>query len=185
MSVVRRAQLSFSVQSKVAFGTKIVVVGNPKRLGKWDIGGAKELKWNTDDVWTGSVELPNGEDVEFKLVKVSDHGDVIWEKGDNRTVRIDDKDVEVEIGMDNVMVVNGAVRSAKVPAAQTKSSQASPRRSSSGSVDERPAHVKWQGQNVNFMSENNHSKERRGVWNKSGLEGALLELVKGDERAGR
>ena len=35
------------------------------------------------------------------------------------------------------------------------------------------------------MRSNEHGRERAGVWNRAGLEGAALALVKGDEGSGR
>ena len=35
------------------------------------------------------------------------------------------------------------------------------------------------------MRSNEHSRERAGVWNTQGLEGAALALVEGDEKSGR
>lgn len=43
----------------------------------------------------------------------------------------------------------------------------------------------WEGGDVEFMTENRHSRERTGVWNTEGLEGAALAVVKGDKEAGR
>ena len=35
------------------------------------------------------------------------------------------------------------------------------------------------------MRSNEHSRDRAGVWNTEGLQGAALALVKGDEGSGR
>lgn len=44
----------------------------------------------------------------------------------------------------------------------------------------------WQGRQVTFMRSNQHSRERSGVWDVSGLPPAphpLVSIVKGDEEA--
>lgn len=58
---------------------------------------------------------------------------------------------------------------------------------SSGGVlaDERLQHNQWQGADVEFMQSNNHSKERQGVWDTAGLQGAALHIVQADEKAAR
>jgi phosphoglucan,water dikinase len=53
------------------------------------------------------------------------------------------------------------------------------------SDDDRLPHQRWQGRSTRFMRSNEHSRERAGVWNTSGLEGSALALVKGDEGSGR
>lgn len=50
---------------------------------------------------------------------------------------------------------------------------------------ERLAHSQWQGAEVKFMQANEHSRERQGVWDTSGLQGAALSLVQQDEQAAR
>ena len=51
--------------------------------------------------------------------------------------------------------------------------------------DERLPHQQWAGRSTQFMQSNDHRREREGVWNTEGLEGAALDLVKGDEDSGR
>ncbi|KAI8466100.1 MAG: pyruvate phosphate dikinase [Monoraphidium minutum] len=52
------------------------------------------------------------------------------------------------------------------------------------SGDEDQLSPAWQGREVRFMRSNDHSHERAGRWDTSGLaSGPVLELVRGDERA--
>lgn len=60
-----------------------------------------------------------------------------------------------------------------------------PAKDSGSGAGERPAHQRWQGREVAFMRGNEHSSERRGVWNPDGLEGAARALVDGDRDAAR
>ena len=50
---------------------------------------------------------------------------------------------------------------------------------------DRLLHQQWQGREVSFMRANEHSRERQGVWESAGLEGAALALVDGDRDNGR
>lgn len=49
--------------------------------------------------------------------------------------------------------------------------------------DEDAPGVQWHGKAVSFMRSNDHSKERRGKWDTTGLTGPALQLVRGDEKA--
>jgi hypothetical protein len=52
------------------------------------------------------------------------------------------------------------------------------------SGDDEPAGPAWQGRGVRFMKSNEHSRERAGRWDTSGLvSGPTLDLVRGDESA--
>jgi len=51
--------------------------------------------------------------------------------------------------------------------------------------DDRPDHLKWKGRSATFMQSNEHSKDRQGVWDASGLEGAAKTIVTGDEKGAK
>ena len=51
--------------------------------------------------------------------------------------------------------------------------------------DDRLPHQRWQGRSTQFMQSNQHSGERQGVWNTSGLAGAALDIVQGDRDGAR
>ena len=51
--------------------------------------------------------------------------------------------------------------------------------------DDRLPHQQWQGREAAFMRSNEHSRERQGVWNSEGLQGAALALVEGDQKHGK
>jgi hypothetical protein len=52
---------------QIEYGERFKVVGNQPALGSWDVTKAPELKWYDGDLWAGSVELPVGKDIEFKV----------------------------------------------------------------------------------------------------------------------
>lgn len=88
-----------------------------------------------------------------------------------------------------------ACRGAAGDAASVQDSSASGTSSSSRSEEEEEEEVEvvldpspqnaWQGKATQFMQLNEHSKERRGIWNTEGLQGTSLLIVQGDEKAGR
>lgn len=50
--------------------------------------------------------------------------------------------------------------------------------------DDESAGITWAGKDVVFMRSNDHTRERQGTWDTTGLTGAALDLVKGDKNAG-
>lgn len=81
-------RISFQIYSQTNFGETLKVVGSAKCLGEWNIGSAISLNtssstypfWTSDEV---DVQLP----FEYKYIKMSVSGEVIWEDGaTNRTL---------------------------------------------------------------------------------------------------
>jgi len=69
------------------YGECIKVVGSEIGLGDWDAAQGILLQWSEGNHWTGSVELPQSAQLQFKLIKSSLEGDtVIWEDGPNREI---------------------------------------------------------------------------------------------------
>ena len=54
-----------------------------------------------------------------------------------------------------------------------------------GTLEDKPEHMRWKGKDVSFMRSNQHSKDRQGVWDSSGLKGAALTIVEGDEKGAK
>lgn len=53
---------------QVNFGQEVLLVGSVKALGDWDLATAVPLTWEEGHRWTASVEMPAGEEVQFKFV---------------------------------------------------------------------------------------------------------------------
>lgn len=199
-----KAAVKFKIKKQVEWGDKLFLVGNHKVFGRWEAGNGVELRWNDGDVWTANVKLPDNASVEFKVVNVKGLGDPEWEKGDNRSLSVGAEPLDVTMKWGKTG--NGAtaprvklshhieelnpISHSKSPTGSVDGSMAaseivasdSPLDSSS---DDQLPQNKWQGKQIQFMQENKHSKQRSGVWNADGLDGAVLELVKGDEHSGR
>ena len=71
-------------------GEDAYLVGNIPELGDWDPYQGVKLSGESFPVWKGEVELPEGVDVEFKVVVIDNrngpNGYVTWETGENRTL---------------------------------------------------------------------------------------------------
>ena len=72
---------------QVDFGEVLRAVGNEKPLGAWDLSKAVTLKWGDGDVWSCVVQIPVGQAIRFKLVKVA--GEVAdWAGGTDRQLTV-------------------------------------------------------------------------------------------------
>lgn len=201
-----KVPVRFEIKKKVKFGEQIKIVGNQPFLGQWKADGALELKWAEGDVWVAEVDVPVGEDIEFKCLRCKEDK-VHWEDGNNRTFKAWGPEYGLKLDMEWGNTEGTIIEAAKLPEGATGSASApappvtsfkeaveTPHSSDSeeGEVDLRSSGVSsdddapsrvWHGGDVKFMRRNEHSKERQGVWDKSGLTGATLRIVEGDEKA--
>ena len=67
-------------------GDKVVVVGALPEAGAWDPHRAVALDGSGFPTWRGSLSLPEGVRLDYKLAVVRADGRVTWESGDNRLV---------------------------------------------------------------------------------------------------
>lgn len=58
---------------QVNFGQSLALVGNAEQLGAWNLEHAPTMTWGEGDVWTSTLELPAGADVEYKFALVDPH----------------------------------------------------------------------------------------------------------------
>ncbi len=58
----------------MAFGEHLRVVGSHEALGGWEVGRAPALEWSEGHVWTATLDLPAGEEMEYKFVIVKHCG---------------------------------------------------------------------------------------------------------------
>jgi hypothetical protein len=58
-------------------------------MGRWKPNDGVHLKWSDGDVWKGSIEVPAGGYVEYKIAIKKKHGQpAYWEKRHNRIVQL-------------------------------------------------------------------------------------------------
>ncbi len=82
-------KIEFEIKQKLRYGEQLVVCGNSNKMGRWNPNDGVHLKWSDGDVWKGSVEVPAGGYVEYKLAIKKKHGQpAYWEKRHNRIVQL-------------------------------------------------------------------------------------------------
>ncbi|XP_047980854.1 phosphoglucan, water dikinase, chloroplastic [Salvia hispanica] len=183
-----KVRLKLRLDHQVTFGEHVAVLGSAKEFGSWK----KEvmMTW-TENGWVCSMDLASsGEPVEYKFVIVGQDKKLVWEHGDNRVLKIEEKGSfsivckwgetteEVKLlpweGEDEQEVEAGGSENGKSVASAVEEGV-----TASSFVDQ------WQGKNVSFVrSKDNLDGEKKIRWETSGLEGISLKLVEGD-RSGR
>ncbi|KDD72859.1 hypothetical protein H632_c2807p0, partial [Helicosporidium sp. ATCC 50920] len=137
------------------------------------------MEWGESDVWT--CELPGeAAGAEFKIVQVDGSGSPVeWEPGSNRRVTTEELQalsLSLEWGR------QGFVGNRAAPAHGLEAASSA----SDGDGEAPPAHEptdatrQWVGSFPSFMRSNEHSRERRGRWDSSSVQGAARFLVEQD-----
>ncbi|GBG79977.1 hypothetical protein CBR_g30239 [Chara braunii] len=200
--VVVKLRLDHQVQ----YGEKHAVLGSTEWLGKWK--KPVEMVWS-ESGWVAQFRLPRHEHadkVEFKFVILKGDGTVEWEAGENRSLKIP----RGQMGGGRV-VCEYVTQWAKPGRIVSSSAEGSDRKwdhhhGQSGQIAEQQqkqdARVEreegregavewnsnfvqeWQGKDPAFMRSNAHARERKGMWNTEGLDGAAREIVEADRSAG-
>lgn len=55
--------------SQVSFGKKLVLVGDIKSFGGWNPAGGLSLSWSEGHIWSSTLKLAPGSQIEFKVGK--------------------------------------------------------------------------------------------------------------------
>jgi phosphoglucan,water dikinase len=165
------------------------------------------MRWNPNDSWTASAQLPPGATIEFKCIEVGsdDQGggpgeDVRWEPGHNHAIvmpetgqqsgSMDVVDVVIHWGKD----VEVTLIQQQMPDGKGSSSieqHEIRQRQDSGKTHpaEQLPSLAWNGPPPVFKASSTSSAESSGTratratWDINGLEGAALRLVSGDREA--
>lgn len=179
--------VNFRVKKSVKYGEHVRLVGSSNYLGRWNVGESKgEMVWSEGDVWEVSVPLEECQkEFEWKCVVLDAQGDALWEDGDNHVLQnsidgglVEGSTVTIEWG-ESICVSLGR------PAPQVrKAEEAEGPMPAAPGMFEKPMSEKWSGDEIVFMQSNEHRRDRAGVWNTEGLEGAALAYVSGDRDAG-
>lgn len=82
--------LTFNVRATTTFGDNIFVVGQIPQLGNWAPDNAKPLsasKYTAQDpLWFAEIEVPAQTTFEYKYIRKTAGGQVVWESDPNRRV---------------------------------------------------------------------------------------------------
>ncbi|KAG5252100.1 phosphoglucan, water dikinase [Salix suchowensis] len=180
-----KVRLNVRVDHQVKFGEQIVILGSTKELGSWK----KRVPMNwTENGWVCDLEMKGGDIVEFKFVIVSKDRSLVWERGDNRALRLPGGgsfavvcrwgatgEAVNLLPMDlehNGEEVEGAGENGSASAGALLEAETS------------PFVGQWQGKAISFMRSNEHrNREAERRWDTSGLQGFALKLVQGDSNA--
>ncbi|KAK3262784.1 2,3-dihydroxyphenylpropionate/2,3-dihydroxicinnamic acid 1,2-dioxygenase [Cymbomonas tetramitiformis] len=157
----------------------MVITGSSDALGGWSPESAMAMQWNDGDIWTCEVPLVAGEKVSFKFLIKEAGGNVQWESIPDRQVDIPNSERATIVGRFN----NDETRCTDGDANDNEGGQLL------GGAISRPdvelsSKVQWHGKDVTFMRSNEHTSDRTGTWDTTGLTGTALRLVEADRNAG-
>ncbi|KAJ8755383.1 hypothetical protein K2173_019181 [Erythroxylum novogranatense] len=178
-------QVNVRLDHQVEFGEHVVILGSTKELGSWK--KKTPMNW-TEAGWVCDLDLKGGESVEFKFAIVSKDKSMIWERGDNRILKLPNSGSFEMVcrwnatgeAVDLLPLVSGD----NVELVEDKGDNGSASVGTVLNVESSPFVGQWQGKDVSFMRSNDHrARETERRSDTSGLEGLALMLVEGDRSA--
>ncbi|CAI7795541.1 unnamed protein product [Closterium sp. NIES-54] len=78
-------KVQITLVRECGFGQAFGVVGGAPELGQWDPSRALQMEWSPGHVWSAQTVLPAGSRIEFKIIMVTEGGDIVWQPGPNKT----------------------------------------------------------------------------------------------------
>lgn len=82
------SRVTFNVRATTTFGDNIFVTGQLTQLGNWNPADAKPLSasryTSSDPLWSATIELPAATLFEYKYIRKTASGQVVWESDPNR-----------------------------------------------------------------------------------------------------
>ncbi|KAJ6547108.1 glycoside hydrolase superfamily [Mycena capillaripes] len=78
------ATVAFSESATTSGGEVMKLVGSINQLGNWAPSSAIPLS-NNNSVWSATLVLPAGTAIQYKFIRVSASGSVVWESDPNRS----------------------------------------------------------------------------------------------------
>ncbi|KIJ56431.1 carbohydrate-binding module family 20 protein, partial [Sphaerobolus stellatus SS14] len=76
--------VNFAETATTTFGDNIFVVGSISQLGNWAPGSSIAMSSNSYPVWTVSVSLPPSTTFQYKYLRKTAAGGIVWESDPNR-----------------------------------------------------------------------------------------------------
>ncbi|XP_047333546.1 phosphoglucan, water dikinase, chloroplastic isoform X2 [Impatiens glandulifera] len=184
-------QVNILLNHQVEFGEHVAILGSTKELGQWK--NPVMMDW-TENGWVCCIQFKATDSIEYKFVVVNKDKSLIWEKGDNRILGLQN-------GGSFKVVCHWDMTSEPVnlsPLSSDQNSKGLEYVEESGAVSadgdgngdggfvdievgNSPFVEEWQGRAATFMRSNEHgNKDHDKKWNTSGLEGPTRKLVEGD-----
>ncbi|KAF9053168.1 glycoside hydrolase [Panaeolus papilionaceus] len=80
--------VTFEENATTNSGENIFVTGSISQLGSWNTGSAVALSSTSNSVWKATISFPASTAFEFKFIKKTSSGSVIWESDPNRQVTL-------------------------------------------------------------------------------------------------
>lgn len=115
--------------------------------------------------------------VEFKIVQVSG-SEIKWEPGQNRNLLLKGPGaVRCEWGEDEAQQKDAGREDHKPVKEQSSSGGSNGSDRAGAATSQDYAQNSWQGKEISFMQSNEHSRERNGVWDATGLSEPALGVV--------
>ncbi|KAL3702008.1 hypothetical protein R1sor_020030 [Riccia sorocarpa] len=190
-----KVKVSVRLDHQVQFGEHHALMGSAECTGSWQ--RRVDMRWS-DSGWIADLEANPGENLEFKFIIVAGDGQLIWENGPNRFLQVpsDSGAYEVVTQWDNTSEEvkllgssNGNGSAVHAQETEDKSGKQQGEVNGTARAEEDkgvPASSfvqEWQGREINFMRSNEHSREKSGKWDTTGLDGPAKILVEGDKNA--
>ncbi|KAG1668382.1 hypothetical protein FOA52_004892 [Chlamydomonas sp. UWO 241] len=205
--------LTIEIKQEVSFGEVMKACGNDAAFGSWALDKAPALKWSEGHVWKLTTDIPVGQTMKFKLVRVKEDG-ANWEGGGDRELKALGPDYGLSVtcswdktsdmvveasklgagggasagSKSNASVVSGDEDASK-KAKQQRGAVAVAERSGDGSSGLSSFEEESRGAGKAWVGaspefvQSRQDKERSGVWNTDGLDGVGLAVVEGDKGA--
>ncbi|KAF2789577.1 carbohydrate-binding module family 20 protein [Melanomma pulvis-pyrius CBS 109.77] len=82
------ARITFNTHVTNSFHENVTIVGQLDQIGNWGpengirLDGSKYT--SSDPLWYGDIDLPAGTPFEYKYIKWTSSGEIVWESGSNR-----------------------------------------------------------------------------------------------------
>jgi glucoamylase len=81
------SKITFNVRASTEFGQNVFIAGQLTQLGNWSPADAKALSadkyTDSDPLWYAEIDLPAGTVFEYKYIKKTSDGTVVWESDPN------------------------------------------------------------------------------------------------------
>jgi glucoamylase len=83
-----KSRVTFNIRAPIGSGEQVFVTGELRNLGNWNPGKAQGLtaaqSTGNDPLWVAEIDLPAATAFEYKYIKKSASGEVVWESLPNK-----------------------------------------------------------------------------------------------------